>query len=133
MTSTELKHQARLQEWSAAVKDCRSSGISVRQWCRERGITTTTYYRWERELLAAANTTPALPTAVFAELPRPKQVEAYLTLPDAIFGSGEFYILRAKGDSMVDAGIEENDLIGQTIAMSFIVRAASIFGADFSV
>ena len=40
-----------------------------------------------------------------------EQVEAYLTLPDAIFGSGEFYILRAKGDSMVDAGIEENDLI----------------------
>lgn len=73
MTSTELKHKARLQEWSTAVKDCRGSGISVRQWCRERGITATTYYRWERELLADANTTPALPTAVFAELPRPKQ------------------------------------------------------------
>lgn len=74
MTSTELKHQARLQEWSLAVQDCRSSGLSVRQWCRQKRITTTTYYRWERELLA--NTTPAVPptsTAAFVELPAPKQ------------------------------------------------------------
>lgn len=40
-----------------------------------------------------------------------EQVETYLTLPQAIFGRGEFYILHAKGDSMVDAGIEEGDLI----------------------
>lgn len=40
-----------------------------------------------------------------------EQVEAYIKLPEAIFGRGEFYILHAKGDSMVDAGIEEGDLI----------------------
>ena len=77
MTSTELKHQARLQEWAAAIQDCRSSGLSVRQWCRQRGITPTTYYRWERELLSIAGSTKALPetpAAVFAELPVPKQV-----------------------------------------------------------
>ncbi|MFR7618627.1 MAG: hypothetical protein ACLUZX_12130 [Subdoligranulum sp.] len=28
-----------------------------------------------------------------------------------MFGKGDFYILRAKGDSMVDAGIEEDDLL----------------------
>ena len=60
MTSTELKHQARLQEWAGAIQDCRSSGLSVRQWCRERGTTPTTYYRWERELLSIAGSTKAL-------------------------------------------------------------------------
>ena len=30
MTSTELKHRAKLQEWSARIQDCRSSGLSVR-------------------------------------------------------------------------------------------------------
>ncbi len=25
---TELKHQARLQEWAGAIRDCRSSGLS---------------------------------------------------------------------------------------------------------
>lgn len=38
-------------------------------------------------------------------------VEEYVSLPVSLFGKGEFYILRAKGDSMVDAGIEEDDLI----------------------
>ena len=76
MTSTELKHQARLQEWAGAIQDCRSSGLSVRQWCRERGTTPTTYYRWERELLSIADSTatlPETPAVAFAELPVPKQ------------------------------------------------------------
>ena len=38
-------------------------------------------------------------------------VEEYVSLPVSMFGKGDFYILRAKGDSMVDAGIEEDDLI----------------------
>lgn len=33
------------------------------------------------------------------------------SLPTAIFGKGPFYILRARGDSMEDAGIEEGDLL----------------------
>lgn len=38
-------------------------------------------------------------------------VEEYVSLPESIFGKGEFYILRASGDSMVDVGIEDKDLI----------------------
>ena len=38
-------------------------------------------------------------------------VEEYVSLPVSMFGKGDFFILRAKGDSMVDAGIEEDDLI----------------------
>ena len=40
-----------------------------------------------------------------------EMVEEYVSLPVSMFGNGEFYILRAKGDSMVDAGIEEDDLL----------------------
>lgn len=40
-----------------------------------------------------------------------ESVEEYVNLPTSIFGEGPFYILRAKGDSMVDAGIEEGDLL----------------------
>ena len=35
----------------------------------------------------------------------------YVKLPKAIFGSGEFFILRANGDSMIDAGIDDGDWI----------------------
>ena len=39
-------------------------------------------------------------------------IEEYVRLPVSIFGNGQnCYILRAKGDSMVDAGIAENDLL----------------------
>ena len=38
-------------------------------------------------------------------------VEEYVSLPESIFGKGRFYLLRAKGDSMEDAGIEEDDLL----------------------
>ena len=58
MTSAELKHGAKLQEWSARIQDCRSSGLSVRAWCRQEEINAATDYRWERELLALAETEP---------------------------------------------------------------------------
>lgn len=38
-------------------------------------------------------------------------IEGYVRLPTSIFGSGESYIIRAVGDSMVNAGIESGDLI----------------------
>ena len=40
-----------------------------------------------------------------------EQVEEYVSLPESIFGKGKFYLVRAKGDSMIDAGIEEGDLV----------------------
>lgn len=46
MTSNELKHKAKLQEWALTVQqECRSSGNPVKQWCIENKIKVTTYYR----------------------------------------------------------------------------------------
>lgn len=76
MTSNELKHEAKKQEWSMSIQECRGRGLSVSEWCRQRGVTTATYYRWERELLTGVRKNGAPPsTAVtFAELPAPKLV-----------------------------------------------------------
>lgn len=38
-------------------------------------------------------------------------IEEYVRLPVSIFGSGDFYLLRANGDSMIDAGIDSGDLV----------------------
>ena len=40
-----------------------------------------------------------------------EHVEEYVPLPVSIFGRGELYILRANGDSMINAGIDDGDLI----------------------
>ena len=38
-------------------------------------------------------------------------IEEYVQLPTALFGKGDFFLLRASGDSMIEAGIDDGDLI----------------------
>lgn len=38
-------------------------------------------------------------------------VSEYVDLPASIFGNGELYILRTRGESMIEAGIEPGDLV----------------------
>lgn len=40
-----------------------------------------------------------------------ENIEEYASLPESMFGRGEFYILRARGESMIEAGIETGDLL----------------------
>ena len=40
-----------------------------------------------------------------------ENIEEYVRMPEALIGSGEFFLLRAVGDSMVGAGINEGDLV----------------------
>jgi len=40
-----------------------------------------------------------------------ENIEEYVRLPISLFGQGDFYILRANGDSMVEAGIDSGDLV----------------------
>lgn len=57
----ELKLVARMQEWSTRIAECRSSGMSVRAWCKEQGITIQTYYRWEKRFVTEATRQLSLP------------------------------------------------------------------------
>ncbi|MCD8099388.1 MAG: transcriptional repressor LexA [Oscillospiraceae bacterium] len=40
-----------------------------------------------------------------------ENIEEYVRLPVALFGRGDFFILRANGDSMIDADICDGDLV----------------------
>ena len=39
------------------------------------------------------------------------EVEMYVSLPEALFGKGEYYLLRAEGNSMEDKDISKGDLV----------------------
>jgi len=73
----ELKHQVKLEQWKEQITACRSSGMSVRRWCIENQVNQKSYYRWEKEILAAATNelvpmhsqTPSLSATTFAEVP----------------------------------------------------------------
>lgn len=40
-----------------------------------------------------------------------ENIEEYVQLPVSVFGNGNFYLLHANGESMLDAGIEDGDLV----------------------
>jgi len=40
-----------------------------------------------------------------------ENVEEFITMSESLLGTGEFFILQAYGDSMIEAGIEQGDLI----------------------
>ncbi len=40
-----------------------------------------------------------------------ENIEEYVRLPISLFGQGKFFILRANGDSMIEAGIVDGDLV----------------------
>ena len=40
-----------------------------------------------------------------------ESIDEYVKLPVSIFGNGPLFILRASGDSMIDIGIEDGDLV----------------------
>ena len=48
MQLQEAKREVNLRKWREEVYNCRNSGQTVVSWCRERGITPKTYYRWQK-------------------------------------------------------------------------------------
>lgn len=46
----KLNHQQKAVQWGERIASCRSSGLTVRQWCSENGISAGSYYKWQRRL-----------------------------------------------------------------------------------
>lgn len=65
------------------------------------------------EKLAGEQVTVALLGEVACGLPNyaEEHIETYLRLPRALVGNGNCYLLRARGDSMIEAGISPGDLV----------------------
>lgn len=66
--------QIRITEWTAVIKDCRSSGMKVDDYCQLHGISRDAYYYWLRKVKTAA-----LQQAGFVELPMTENKPALTT------------------------------------------------------
>ena len=49
-----LNEQNKVALWAERVNVCRSSGRTVKDWCKESGISEQTYYRWQKRLFEMA-------------------------------------------------------------------------------
>lgn len=46
-----------------------------------------------------------------APLLEEEYIQCYVSLPSELFGKGKFYLLRANGESMIGAGIDDGDIV----------------------
>ena len=60
----------------------------------------------EMRSIAIVGSIPCGPLTVEEEY-----IEGYIKLPESLIGTGRYYFLKASGDSMIDAGIDDGDLV----------------------
>ena len=85
----------------------------VSQMCAD-GILDFSGYRTmtTTKTRVAANRVPVL-GRVSCGIPKyaEENIEEYIRLPVALFGEGDFFLLHASGESMIEAGIDDGDLV----------------------
>ena len=82
---------------------------------REDGIIDYSGHRnivTKRNSATETNAVPVL-GSVSCGIPKfaEENIEEYVKLPVSLFGKGDFFLLRASGNSMIEAGIDSGDLV----------------------
>ena len=67
MNAWDIKREAAIPMWQARIKACRSSELTVKEWCEANGIDRRTYYKWESLCLARASQCATSGTEMLAE------------------------------------------------------------------
>lgn len=54
MDTRKINSEIKMSQWIEIIRECRSSGQSVRSWCAENDVIETSYYYWLRRIRTAA-------------------------------------------------------------------------------
>ena len=54
----DIKREALIPAWQERIRECRSSGLTVRAWCAMNNISRQTYYNWEKMCLSKVEQNP---------------------------------------------------------------------------
>ena len=93
-----IKHEVLLKEWAGRFAECRSSGMTVKAWCKAQGVSIKTYYYWEKRVVAKANEQAALPGMTQSRLLMQVNPE---TMPDNDTGTTLSAITIRHGESAI--------------------------------
>ena len=91
----------RAQQWEMVVQECAASGLSNREFCRQRGIPEKSFYYWQRKLRrqivesAAPQLVPLEPVAESDDLLLIQYRGAELKLPAGVDMDAVAAILRS--------------------------------------
>lgn len=93
---TVASHEAKLALWTERIRECKASGLTVKEWCRQNGLGDKSYYYWMRKIKKEAfevlQEQPVLPTPVMQE----QAVFSEIRLPQQTISEGTAAILHIK-------------------------------------
>lgn len=129
MRSKSLELMLRIKDYIESYYERYSSTPTVREISASMKIAVSSAHRYlvamaDRDMVSYENgvlSTPKIemmspevrPAAIVGSIPcgspeeREAQIEEYLPLSVSVFGNGDFYALRASGDSMIEAQIDD--------------------------
>lgn len=83
MRVKQLTDEINMQKWSRLIEECRNSGERITYWCKEKGVSKSQYYYWQKRIcnsvcenipiLKEKNKSNSMPT--FAEVKIPANNE----------------------------------------------------------
>ena len=133
MRSKSPEIMTRIKDFVEEFYFANSSSPSIREIARGVGIGSTTVFRYLQEMsergmvlydgesvttekikkLKTGSVSIPVVGSIACGIPNlaEENIEEYIQLPEVIFGRGRFYILRASGSSMIEAGISDGDLV----------------------
>ena len=133
MRSTSLELMLRIKDYIERYYERYSYTPTVREISASMKIAVSSAHRYlvamaDRDMVSYENgvlSTPRIEmlspevrhAAIVGSIPcgtpeeREAQIEEYLPLSVSVFGKGDFYALRASGDSMIEAQIDDGDLV----------------------
>lgn len=96
-TMKAVRHEIIKEKWIKLIKSYNESGLSIRKWCEENGVSPTQYYYWLRvireETLIKAGTLAVTGQTQFAEI-KPIKEES------KSYGKGICAVLRSNGNEI---------------------------------
>ena len=133
MRSKSLELMLRIKDYIERYYERYSSTPTVREISASMKIAASSAHRYlvamaDKDMVSYENgvlSTPRIEmlspevrhAAIVGSIPcgtpeeREAQIEEYLPLSVSVFGKGDFYALRASGDSMIEAQIDDGDLV----------------------
>ena len=45
-----VRDEYRIQQWAVLIQECSASGLTNKEFCRQRGISEKSFYYWRRKL-----------------------------------------------------------------------------------
>ena len=96
-----VRDEYRAQQWAMLIQECKSSGMSNKEFCMQRGVSEKSFYYWQKKLrtklleAAAPQLVQLDPVSVPTELLQISFRGAELTLPVGVEMDAVSAILRS--------------------------------------